>query len=95
MRTTLIALSVGGAMLGGAGIAQADTIATDGQTKMSTVEHSQARAPVILTDDQMQKLTAGHTRGQNPPSHHNWHWGSFDWKDSGNRWQSNWGWHRS
>jgi DMSO/TMAO reductase YedYZ molybdopterin-dependent catalytic subunit len=64
MRTTLVALSVGAAMLGGAGIAQAaDVTSADAQSK--------AAPPAMeLTDTQMQTLTAGHYTGR-------WHWGGY------------------
>ena len=85
MRTTLIALSVGATMLGGAGIVQADTMAdpatpvgqTAGQSEVAMT--GQVRAPelVVLTDSQMEKLTAGHlyNGSQNhKPWRNGWFW---------------------
>jgi len=68
MRTTLIALSVGIAMLGGAGIVQANTVAdpaapigqTAGQSKVAITGQVRAHELLVLTDSQMEKLTAGH-----------------------------------
>jgi hypothetical protein len=68
MRTTLIALSVGVAMLGGAGITQADTVVnpvapigqTAGQSKVAIAGQVRATGPLVLTDSQLEKLTAGH-----------------------------------
>jgi len=97
MTTKLLALLAGVAMLSGVGIAQADTMVptTDGQAKTATVEHSQARAPqarapMVLTDDQMHKVTAGHIGNA---YNTNWHWGWFNWYAQG-YWQENYGWHQ-
>lgn len=98
MRTKLLTLVVGVAMLGSVGIAQAESGAqTDVQIKNATAQPTQARARVALTDAQMQKVTAGHYWNQTAPwnifSGPTWHWGNFQWWD-GARYQTNYGWHR-
>jgi hypothetical protein len=66
MKTKLLALSVGVAMLSGAGIAQAaDVTPADAQSKAAP------SARVELTDTQMQELTAGHYTGR---FHRGWHY---------------------
>jgi len=72
MRAKLLVLSVGIAMLGGAGIACADAVVSPG-TKVAPQEKAvsqtpagtkaapagQARRPLVLTETQMDKITAG------------------------------------
>jgi len=98
MREKLIALSIGLAMLGGAGMAQADPMApTKAQTEKATSVRSQAASPMVLTDDQMKKVSAGHFRNQRAPSNifqgPTWHWGWFEYF-SGGTWRSLYGYHR-
>jgi len=77
MRTTLIALSVGVAMLGGVGSAYAADVATPTDSQV-----------VILTDTQMAGITAGHL--VYPPEnlhkeHKGWYWKKVDrpfWPDT-------------
>jgi hypothetical protein len=95
MRTTLIALSVSIAMLGGTGLVQAETQAdtvaptkvqqTTDQSKLAIAGQVRATGPVVLTDSQMEKATAGHNR---------WypHYGYY-WRRSGSYCYQTRGWH--
>jgi len=76
MRTTLIALSVGVAMLGGAGIARADTMTpTEPRMEAATAGQVQLPGPLALTDSQMDKISAGHV---GPSTEHvHWHTGWY------------------
>src|SRR3954463_7919971 len=96
MMTKILALSVGVAMLSGAGIAQAaDVTPADAQNKAAP------SARVELTDTQMQELTAGHYTGYR---HRGWHynykhqwvrgWHTFDYGPEGDRAHSRNGKHR-
>ena len=80
MRTTLIAWSVGVALLGGAGIAQADPGApigpTAGQSKVAIAGQVRATGPMVLTDSQMDELTAGH-KWNGSWNHSSWRTGWF------------------
>jgi hypothetical protein len=67
MRTTLIALSVGIAMLNGAGGVLADTVApvetrtaADAQKNATTAAQDKPHGPILLTETQMDEITAGH-----------------------------------
>jgi hypothetical protein len=87
MMIKILALSVGAAMLSGAGIAQAaDVTPADAQSKAAP------SARVELTDTQMQELTAGHYtgfkhRGRYYNYKHQWVRGShtFDYGPEGDR----------
>jgi hypothetical protein len=67
MRTTLIVLSVGIAMLSGAGGSRADTgvpvearKAADAQKHANAAAQDQPHGPILLTETQMAEITAGH-----------------------------------
>ena len=77
MRTMLIALSVGIAMLGGAGGSRADTkvpiearMAADVQKKATIAAQDQPHRPILLTETQMDDITAGHLTVPTPVSSH-------------------------
>ena len=84
MRTTLVALSVGLAMFSGAGIAQAASVAdpgapigpTAGQSKVVIAGQVRATGPMVLTDSQMDELTAGH-KWNGSWNHSSWRTGWF------------------
>ena len=91
MKTSLSALLTGLVMLSGAGIAQAaDVTQTNIQRKAAPApivvadaqkpktDVSQANGRIALTDDQMNKVTAGHWNG----------WVHFGWS-----WWSGWSYH--
>jgi hypothetical protein len=65
MRTKLVTLSIGIAMLGSIGLAQAETkapVVTSTKTQMETTKAVQPQAAqrMALTDEQMGQVTAGH-----------------------------------
>jgi hypothetical protein len=77
MRTMLIALSVGIAMLGGAGGSRADTkvpiearMAADVQKKATIAAQDQPHRPILLTETQMDGITAGHLTAPGLPYRH-------------------------
>jgi hypothetical protein len=71
MSAKLAALVVGITVLNGAEIAQAaDMARADTQKQVGITEHSKPVGPVVLTDDQMDKVTAGHLTWPGDPSIH-------------------------
>jgi hypothetical protein len=77
MRTTLIALSVGITMLNGAGGVLADTVApveartaADTQKKATAAAQNELHGPMLLTETQMDDITAGHLTVPTPVSSH-------------------------
>jgi hypothetical protein len=96
MRTKLLTLAVGAAMLTGSGLARAEITAptltpfgatTNAQMETANVGQSRVSTRVVMTDDQMQKVTAGHYNGY-------WHYGWFYlWSSLDQQW-SVWGWHK-
>jgi hypothetical protein len=73
MSAKLAALVVGITVLNGAEIAQAaDMTRADTQKQVGITEHSKSKpvGPVVLTDDQMDKVTAGHLTWPGDPSIH-------------------------
>jgi hypothetical protein len=66
MKTKLAAVLTGIAILGSVAVADAADVTTPANTQV-----------VVLTDTQMDKVTAGHL--YDPPAHDKLHWGSF-WK---------------
>ena len=96
MRTKLVTLSVGIAMLGSAGLAQAETkapVVTSTKTQMETtkVVQPQAAQRVALTDEQMGQVTGGHKWYDTGSL--SWHWGNVDiyW---GGSWSTYYAYHR-
>ena len=77
MRTTLIALSVGITMLNGVGGVLADTVApvetrtaADTQKKATATAQDELHGPILLTETQMDGITAGHLSVPTPVSPH-------------------------
>jgi hypothetical protein len=67
MMTKLLALSVGVAMLSGVGIASADAVVpTDVPMRAGTAGQVRIPGHLLLTETQMEKVTAGHLRGPGP-----------------------------
>jgi len=98
MKAKLVALSFGIAMLGGAGIASAETkapVATPANAQLETAKVTPSRSgtPVALTDEQMGKVTAGH-RWYETVYNTNWHWGYTDIYISGYGWYTSYAYHR-
>jgi hypothetical protein len=97
MRMKLLTLSVGVAMLGSVGLAQAETkapVVTSTKTQMETTKVAQAQTTqrVALSDEQLGNVTAGH-RWYEDVSSLSWHWGYVDiyW---GGSWSTYYAYHR-
>jgi hypothetical protein len=83
MRTGLVLLSVGIAMLGSVGLAHAESpvvVSTKRQMEMT-----KAAQRMALTDEQLSQVTAGHLRGDVPGSLR-WHWGDYEVQDRNGVW---------
>jgi len=100
MRMKLFALAVSAAMLTGSGLARAETTTPtltpfeapiNAQMETANVGRSQVSTRVALSDNQMQKVTAGHYNYQTGLTYY--HWGYFHWWAE-SRWQTLYGWHR-
>jgi hypothetical protein len=104
MATKLLALSVGFAMLSGAGISQAADVAQTNthskaassqivvvDTKTPKTGDLQNHGRVALTDDQMNGVTAGHW---GTPGLSWFHWGDFNYMTRGGTWISLYGLHQ-
>ena len=103
MMTKFLAISVGIAMLSGAGTAQAaDVVQTNTQSKAapapvlvdvqtSKVVDLKNHGPLALTDDQMDGVTAGHIGNGGSLT---WHWGFFNYGSAPDVWVSVYGWHQ-
>jgi hypothetical protein len=82
MRTKLIPLSVGIAMLGSVGLAHAESpVVVSTKRQMETIKAAQRMA---LTDEQLGQVTAGHLRGV--PGSLRWHWGDYEVQDRNGVW---------
>ena len=96
MRMKLLTLSVGVAMLGSVGLAQAETkapVVTPVKAQMETTKVAQAQTTqrVALSDEQLGNVTAGHKWYE--AGDLNWHWGYVDvfW---GGSWSTYYAYHR-
>jgi|tagenome__1003787_1003787.scaffolds.fasta_scaffold20438795_1 hypothetical protein len=78
MRTAIAAIAaiaVSIVVLSGTGMGQAaDIVQADTQKQVSKPEYSKPAGRVVLTDDQMNKITAGHLTWPGDP---NPHWGLY------------------
>jgi hypothetical protein len=100
MKMMLIALATAGAILTGSGLARAENTTltltpfgapTNGQMETAKIEQPRASTPVALTNDQMEKVTAGHYTGY---YHDGWFkiWDGY-WGAISGDWQWAWGTH--
>src|SRR3954465_10198380 len=96
MRMKILTLSVGVAMLGSVGLAQAETkapVVTPVKAQMETTKVAQAQTTqrVALSDEQLGNVTAGHKWYDYGSL--SWHWGYVDiyW---GGSWSTYYAYHR-